>query len=104
MAKFYVQSGSVSLVLLANNAEEAALSTLKHTIDKYFPVDDIEIRLLNRVSMEFVLQGLAEMDSLIAVSQIGFGRREAGLFEKDKLFAKSRTKFYSIFYLFDLLT
>ena len=89
--------------LAAETPEEAARNTLKHAINKYFPVDDIELRLLNRFSIECVLNGLAEMESTIAVSQIGTGRCEAGLFDKDKLFAISRTELHSIYYLFDLL-
>ena len=101
MGKFYIQSGNVSQVLSTEDAESAAIFTLQCTINKFFPVDEIEIRLVNRLSLEVVLRGLAELDSSISVSQIGVGRCEAGLFETEELFAKWRTRVYSISYIFD---
>ncbi len=88
MEKFYVQSGNVSLILLGKDAEHAAQCAVYRTIDEYFPIDDIEIYLLNRGSIECVLSGLAEMDPWIEVSQIGFGRSDAGRFARDELFRK----------------
>ena len=69
MGKFYIQSGNVSQVLSTEDAESAAIFTLQCTINKFFPVDEIEIRLVNRLSLEVVLRGLAELDSSISVSQ-----------------------------------
>jgi hypothetical protein len=104
MGRFDVQSGVVSLVLAGSDAESVARAALRRTINKYFPVEDIEIRLLNRLSTEVVLKGLDEMDCFIAVSQIGFERSEAGLFNRDELFSRWRTNIYSISYLFDQLS
>jgi hypothetical protein len=51
----------------------------------YFPVDDVELRLVADDSIHYVLKGLAELDAQVAVSQIGHGRSEAGLFETETL-------------------
>lgn len=104
MSKFYVQSGNVSLVLSGIDSEDAARRTLQHTINNFFPIHDIEIRLLNGFSMDTVLMGLAELEPEVAVSQIGFGRDESGLFDRRELFAKLCGEAHSLSHLFDQLT
>ena len=85
MAKFYIQSGSVSLITSADQAEQAAFWAVKRTIDIYFPVDELERRLVNEDSFHCVLKSLAELDAQVAVRQIGNGRSEAGLFETESM-------------------
>ena len=102
MPKFYVQSGNVSLVIAANHAEQAALWALNHTVNNYFPVDDVECRLLNEVSFRYLLRGLSQLDEIVSVSQRGWGKADAGSFETHHLFETWCRSSHTIRLFFDL--
>lgn len=84
MAKFYVQAGSFSRIVIAEDAQGAALATV-HTVLG----DAIEEDRLNEpvqwVSEEEVDEFSGDVAELIFVSEIGFGRSEAGCFATEEI-------------------
>jgi hypothetical protein len=85
MPKYYVQSGNVSFVVTAADAEGAALWVLNRLIDARTPG---------------VPLGLGQVFN---ISEIGFGRDEVAIFETHGLFYKWRTLQRAIQHLFDQL-
>ncbi len=106
MAKFYIQSGNVSFVVTANDAEGAALWAMHQTIEKMiefnqemdelYQTDESSLSdsLDNRIEdhdqdFQFygsMLDGLAQFAETIKCSQRGFGRDDAGELDTDEVF------------------
>ena len=106
MAKFYVQSNQVSFVVCSADAEGAALWAMHRVIDEAI-CDYEEQRLLDQwfedsfddepidgvpeaVPYEAMLDGLACFAETIKVSEIGYGRDEAGLIRTEEIFGQWR--------------
>lgn len=89
MAKFYVQSGKISYIVGANDAEGAAMwamhQTIENMVDKNLldPEFEDDTEFLYYGSM---LDGLAQFAPVIRCSQIGFGRTDAGELETEQVF------------------
>lgn len=100
MAKYYIESGDVSFVVSACDAEGAALWAMHRIIDSKINdweslagesvLDDGYSRLIDGVPAaipyEAMLDGLAEFDAEIRLSERGFGYDEAGLLETETIF------------------
>ena len=80
MSKFYIQSGDVSFVVSAADAEGAALWLLNHVIEQHLPVEQIEQRQITNEMACALLDELAGFGDEIHVSEIGFGRDESAVF------------------------
>lgn len=83
MAKYYIQSGAVSVVVTARDIEGAAMWVLHRTIEALvdlYELDDEES------VMEPTLIGLSQFGPKILCSEIGFGRSEAGVLDTDRMF------------------
>lgn len=103
MAKYYIQSGEIKLVVTAADAEGAAMWVLNRTINQIIPVDTIEDRHLDAGTIECVIQGLDYLDPEIHVSEIGFGRNEVAIFDTEILFKQWCQLLYAMNSLFDQL-
>ena len=100
MAKYYIQSGNVSFVVSACDAEGAALWAMHRIIDS--KICDWEDETGNQsvmdgytreidgipaaVPYEAMLAGLAEFEEDIRLSERGFGYDEAGCLDTETIF------------------
>ncbi len=86
MAKFYIQSGEIRFVVNAADAEGAAMWALNQSIERCLPVEMKGCRKLESNVIEWLIQGADLLDAEIAVSEIGLGRDDAGVFDTEILF------------------
>lgn len=118
MAKYYIQSGNVSFVVCANDAEGAALWAMHRVIDEKI-CDYEEQQLLEdifaedssdeepidgcpqAIPYEPMLEGLAEFAEKICISEIGSGRDEAGSLDTEEIFRQWRQLMVAVDRLFD---
>ena len=100
MAKYYIESGNVSFVVSACDAEGAALWAMHRIIDG--KIDEWEASadesivsdgygrqiegVPTAVPYEAMLDGLAEFESDIRLSERGFGYDDAGCLETETIF------------------
>ena len=122
MAKFYIESGNVSFVVCANDAEGAALWAMHRMIDdkvcQYEDEADVRAQLVEdamlfdegdeaedgvpgNVPLEPMLEGLSEFDETIKISQRGFGRDDEGCIETEEIFRQWRQLMTAMDRLFD---
>lgn len=81
MAKFYVQSGLVSQLVSANDAYSAALWAMHLVMEDVVPVEEVDWLDENDVPEHGFADGLMKLGDEILVSEVGFGRDEAGRFD-----------------------
>lgn len=101
MAKYYIESGEVSFVVSACDAEGAALWAMHRIIDgkisewELLAGESVLDDGYNRhvidgvpaaIPYEAMLDGLAEFDSEIRLSERGLGYDEAGCLETETIF------------------
>lgn len=121
MAKYYIQSGNVSYIVCACDNEGAALWALHRVMDEKIcdyednllangvdpfnlPVADDQIEgVPQAVPYEAMLQGLSEFAETIQVSEIGFGRNEAGELGTEEIFHQWRQLMQAVDRLHDRL-
>ncbi len=119
MPKYYIESGNVSFVVCANDAQGAALWAMHRTIDDKICEYEDELSLRSHliedamayeesidgvpenVPFEPMLEGLAEFDETIKVSELGFGRDDGGCLETDEVFNQWRQLMAAVDRLFD---
>ena len=100
MAKFYIQTGELSYIVSAQDSQGAALWVLHQAIqrcerehgwqlDDWQEADALPVELTDRLDMH------------VDVSQLGFGRHEAGRFETQELYDVWRSLYFSMLFLFD---
>ncbi len=81
MAKFYVQSGLVSHVITANDAFSAALWAMHLVMEDVVPIDQVNwLDEADQPEHGFA-DGLFKLGDTISVSEVGFGRDEAGVYD-----------------------
>lgn len=81
MAKFYVQSGLVAHIVTANDAFSAALWAMHLVMEDVVPVADVDwLDEADQPEHGFA-DGLMKLGAEIAVSEVGWGRDEAGRFD-----------------------
>ena len=88
MAKYYIQSGAVKVVVAAVDAEGAALFVLNQTINKLLPVETIEERHVDADAMSYVIECLELLGDEFHVSEIGFGHQEVAILDTELLFKR----------------
>jgi len=81
MAKFYVQSGLISHIVTANDAFSAALWAMHLVMEDVVPVDQVDWLDQADVPEHGFADGLYKLGATVAVSEVGFGRDEAGRFD-----------------------
>jgi hypothetical protein len=119
MPKYYIESGNVCFVVCSNDAEGAALWAMHRTIDDKICQYEDELSLRSHlaqdaatyeepidgvpenVPFEPMLEGLAEFDETIIISEIGFGRDDSGTLETDEVFSQWRQLMAAVDRLFD---
>ena len=122
MAKFYIESGNVSFVVCANDAEGAALWAMHRMIDnkvcQYEDEADVRASLVDdamlfedceadhedapgNVPLEPMLEGLSEFGETINISQRGFGRDDEGSIDTEEVFRQWRQLMTAMDRLFD---
>ncbi len=113
MAKYYIQSGSVSFIVGACDAEGAALWVMHRIMDEKIcdfedakatwhdsaeeeagldpSNDDLEmLGIPQAIPYDAMLEGLAEFGQDICISEQGFGRAEAGELPTEDIFHQWR--------------
>lgn len=114
MPKYYLQSGAVSFVVCAVDVEGAALWTMHRTMDKMVaayeaakaewldPEFDDEVGAIleaennealgvpEGIPYDAMLEGLSQFDDVIHISELGYGRDDAGLVQTEEIFRKWR--------------
>ena len=88
MAKYYIQSGEVQVVVSAVDAEGAALFVLNQTINKLLPVNAQDTRDIDDNTMRFAIQCLEVLGDEFKISEIGFGHGEVAIFDTELLFKR----------------
>jgi len=77
MAKYYVESGAVQLVLQARSAKQAAIAAFQWSCDRQATID-VESPLEH---VQIAEQRGWQLEELIAVSERGFGQLDAKVFD-----------------------
>ena len=121
MAKFYIHSGSVSYVVCACDVEGAALWAMHRVMDQKIceyedellanetdpfdltVSDEQMIEVPQAVPYEAMLEGLAQFEESIMVSQRGFGHGDAGELETEQIFHQWRQLMLAVDRLHDRL-
>jgi hypothetical protein len=114
MPKFYLQSGTVSFVVCAVDVEGAALWAMHRTMDKMVEAyeaakaewldpdyedevgellqaeNNAELGVPEGIPYDAMLEGLSQFDETIVISELGYGRDEAGQLATEDIFRKWR--------------
>lgn len=81
MAKFYVQCGLSQQLVQAEDARGAALWAVHQIIDDAIDLDSIDWTDAAEIENLDLIRVMLALPEQILVSEIGFGRCEAGLFD-----------------------
>ena len=87
MSKFYLTSGNIEFVVTAVDSEGAALWMINQVIDQTFPPEQFDENDQPDELIDYT-EALDVFDDQIMVSEIGFGRDEAGILDSEWLFMK----------------
>jgi hypothetical protein len=116
MAKYYIQSGNVSYIVCACDLEGAALWVMHRVMDQkiadfemaqsdwlddssgddlqsdsdQFYEDNLLMGIPEAIPYDAMLEGLAEFEETICISERGFGRDEAGQLQTENIFHQWR--------------
>jgi len=85
MPKFYVQTGMLSKIVLAEDAQGAALATIHNVLGDAIEKDQPITVATEIVDQDEVADICDQFEDQVLVSEIGFGRSEAGLFSVDEI-------------------
>lgn len=121
MPKYYIQSGTVSFIVSACDAEGAALWAMHRTMDEKIcdyedntmdsvadpfslPISETEMEgVPAAIPYEAMLNGLAMFDENIMVSERGHGHDDAGKLETEEIFHQWRQLMQAVDRLHDRL-
>ncbi len=81
MAKFYVKSGTLRIVVQADDARTAALWAVHKTMQQVLPMYDDDLLSPQEKHARAVARGFMVLGETLELSEIGFGRYEAHMFE-----------------------
>jgi hypothetical protein len=81
MAKFYVQSGTLKLVVHAVEADRAALWAVHKVLSQVLPVFDDEDLSPREKQTIVAFHGAQVLDESIRLSELGFDRDDAEVFD-----------------------
>jgi hypothetical protein len=77
MAKFYVQCGSVEVIITADSVEQAALSALDRSLQQHLWIYDDEGLSQADCRLHLMLEALLHLSPTIKISEQGFDRQDA---------------------------
>jgi hypothetical protein len=81
MAKFYVQSGTLKMVIHAVEADRAALWAVHKVLSQVLPVFDDEELSPQEKQTVVAFHGAQVLDETIRLSELGFDRDDAEVFD-----------------------
>jgi hypothetical protein len=81
MAKFYVQLGLSQQLIQAEDARGAAIWAVHQVIDEAIDLDSIDWLDADEIDNLDLIRVMLALPDQVLVSEIGFGRSEAGLFD-----------------------
>jgi hypothetical protein len=81
MPKFYVQSGLVAKIVTANDAYSAALWAMHLVMEDVVPVEQVDWLDSENQPEHGFADGLLKLGDQISVSEVGYGRDEAGRYD-----------------------
>lgn len=81
MAKFYVQSGTLKLVVHAVEADRAALWAVHKVLSQVLPVFDDEELSPHEKQTVVAFHGAQVLDETLRLSELGFDRADAEVFD-----------------------
>lgn len=81
MPKYYVQCGMSKMLVDAEDARGAALWTAHQIIDQSIDLDTIDWTDADEINNLELIRVLLALDNEILVSEIGYGRCEAGRYD-----------------------
>ncbi len=85
MAKFYVQCGLSRQLIQAEDADGAALWAVHQIIEQAIDLDSIDWMDEDEINNMDLIRVMLALDPQVLVSEIGFGRSEAGAFETPEI-------------------
>ena len=85
MPKFYVQTGTLSKIVIAEDAQGAALATIHNVLGDSIENDQRIFSTMQIVNQDEVADVCNRFEDQVLVSEIGFGRSEAGLFGLEEI-------------------
>ena len=81
MRKFYATSGRCQKIVGSRDAESAALWSLHQFLDEQVDLDTIDWFDEAEIDNLDLIQALISLGEEVCISEIGFGRSEAGCFD-----------------------
>lgn len=81
MPKYYVQCGTTQLIVQAEDAQGAALWGVHQIIDDHLDLESIDWTDPEEVENLELIRVMLSLGDAVDVSEIGFGRSEAGQFD-----------------------
>jgi hypothetical protein len=85
MAKFYVQSGTLQIIVHAASTDRAALWAVHQTLAQVLPIfDDHELSAQEKQAVAS-FRGMQVLDEEIRISEQGFDRADAEVFRTTQL-------------------
>ncbi len=85
MAKYYVQCGLSQQLIQAEDASGAALWAVHQIIEQAIDLDSIDWMDEDQINNMDLIRVMLALDPQVLVSEIGFGRCEAGAFETPEI-------------------
>ena len=85
MPKFYVQTGTLSEIVIAEDAQGAALATIHNVLGDAIDKDQCISSAMQIVDQNEVVDICNRFEDQVLVSEIGFGRSEAGFFSVEEI-------------------
>lgn len=85
MPKFYVQTGTLTKIVIAEDAQGAALATVHNVLGDAINTEQRISTPLQIVDQDEVADICDRFEDQVHVSEIGFGRSEAGLFNLEEI-------------------
>ena len=80
MPKFYVQCASIQYLTFAKDARGAALAAVHQFIGQRIDIASIDWTNAETIDRNDMISAMLALDESILVSEIGFGRDDAGTF------------------------
>lgn len=76
MAKYYVESGTLRMVVQADDARGAALWAVHKALQQVLPLYDDESLEPQQKQQQALQHGLLVLDDVVSLSEIGYGRAD----------------------------
>ena len=85
MAKFYVKCGEFENIVTADTVRKAAIWAMHLTMEELLPIDDLDWVECDGLAVVKYESGFMPLESVIKISERGFGRDEAARFSTEEI-------------------